>query len=63
MVLSPFRPCGVVARWPYLGISAGCRAVDGRPGRGRSRRREHAHAHMADAGICPHMRAWRHTHD
>eukprot|EP00969_Alexandrium_andersonii_P197692 8733520-Alexandrium_andersonii.AAC.1 len=28
MVLAPFRPCGVVARWPYLGISAGCRAVE-----------------------------------
>eukprot|EP00969_Alexandrium_andersonii_P326897 14445389-Alexandrium_andersonii.AAC.1 len=35
MVISPFRPCGVVARWPYLGISAGCRAVDGRLPRGQ----------------------------
>eukprot|EP00969_Alexandrium_andersonii_P302397 13367840-Alexandrium_andersonii.AAC.1 len=29
MVMSPFRPSGVVARWPYLGISAGCRATEG----------------------------------
>eukprot|EP00969_Alexandrium_andersonii_P364039 15463257-Alexandrium_andersonii.AAC.1 len=28
MVLSPFRPSGVVVRWSYLGISAGMRALD-----------------------------------
>eukprot|EP00969_Alexandrium_andersonii_P241099 10644717-Alexandrium_andersonii.AAC.1 len=31
MVLSPFRPCGVVARWPYLGISAGCLIIEAGP--------------------------------
>eukprot|EP00969_Alexandrium_andersonii_P251879 11132850-Alexandrium_andersonii.AAC.1 len=35
VVISPFRPAGVVARWPYLGISAGCRATEGRAGLGR----------------------------
>eukprot|EP00969_Alexandrium_andersonii_P234653 10360120-Alexandrium_andersonii.AAC.1 len=28
MVLSPFRSAGVVVRWPYLGISAGTRALE-----------------------------------
>eukprot|EP00969_Alexandrium_andersonii_P234497 10353257-Alexandrium_andersonii.AAC.1 len=28
MALSPFRPQGVVVRWPYLGISAGTRRLE-----------------------------------
>eukprot|EP00969_Alexandrium_andersonii_P337140 14900947-Alexandrium_andersonii.AAC.1 len=28
MALSPFRPLGVVVRWPYLGISAGTRRLE-----------------------------------
>eukprot|EP00969_Alexandrium_andersonii_P124714 5512484-Alexandrium_andersonii.AAC.1 len=41
MVLSPFRPCGVVVRWPYLGISAGCRAAEGVPPPGQRGRPEY----------------------